>query len=59
MASSQGTQRNRQKKNNWQAWRETSVVPKNIQFSFSYSFLHSKTAQFNLDYMRPLAYGTL
>jgi hypothetical protein len=34
----EGTQ-NRQK--NWQTWWETCAVPENIQFSFSYSFLHS------------------
>jgi len=26
---------------NWQTWWETCAVPENIQFSFSYSFLHS------------------
>jgi hypothetical protein len=33
------TQQNWQK--NWQTWWETCVVPENIQFSFSRSFLHS------------------
>jgi len=26
---------------------ETCAMPENIQFSFSYSFLHRETAQFN------------
>ena len=39
---------------NWQTWRETCAMPENIQFSFLCSFLHSQTAQFNLECMGPL-----
>ena len=38
---------------NWQTWWETYAVPENIQFSFRVVFLHSYTAQFNLECMGP------
>jgi hypothetical protein len=35
------TKRHTERPKNWQTWRETCAVPENIQFSFSWSFLHS------------------
>jgi hypothetical protein len=44
-------------KKTWQPWWETCALPENIQFSFSCSiFLHSQTAQFNLERMWPLTH---
>ena len=48
------TRRHTEVKKNWQTWWETCAVSENIQFSSSCSFfLHSWTAQFNLECLRP------
>jgi len=45
------TKRHAELTKNWQTWWETCPVAENIQFNFSCNFLHSQTAQFNLECM--------